>query len=220
MTFDVIQECTSILDLLPDTLPDHSSPGPSYTSELPEFLRRLAPLMAELQQEFPSLAGKKLGGLNRLYAYDPATYNATLERDVVAHWLRYPESLELTYRQIAAAASYWYDRPVTEHRIKRRFRDPDLPCQLQKLCYEHDNVTNISACRSLPEIQKRLRLRARQSADKWTFRAEITFYGSGTVQIGNRLARQDRTASGKGRVRGNGSAVPVDALRNVLLAYS
>lgn len=136
MTFDVSRECTSILGLLPDTLPDHSSPNRSYASDLPEFLKRAESMLTALQQEFPSLADKKLGGLNRLYAYDPATYIATLERDVVAHWLRHPESLELGPKQTALAASHWYDRPVTEHRIKRRFRDPDLTQQLQTLCYE------------------------------------------------------------------------------------
>ena len=215
MTFDVSQECTSILDLLPDTLPDQSHPTSTCDSDLTQFRQKVV----ELKREFPSLADKTLGGLNGLYMYDPATYNTAVERDVVAHWLRYPESLELTFRQTAALASSWYDRPVSEHRIKRRFKDPDLPRQLQLLCYEHDNATQITMCRSLPEIQKRLRLRASQSADKWTFRGEITFYANGTVQIGNHLAQQDQTPTGKNRVRGNGSAVTVDVLRNVLLAY-
>ena len=173
-----------------------------------------------MQQEFPSLAGLKLGGLNRLYVYDPTTYNVTVECDVVAHWLQHPETLELTFRQMAAVASLWYDRPITEHRIKRRFKGPELAQKLQVLCYEHGNSTHVSMCRSLPEIRKRLRLKARLSADKWTFKGEITFYADGTVQNDNRIAQQDETQTGKKRVRGNRSAVSVDALRNVLLAYS
>jgi hypothetical protein len=219
MTFDLGQECASIYGQIPDNLPDHSTPNPS-DGGLPEYLRRLAKMGAELQQEFPSLAGQKLGGLNKLYAYDPGTYNAKVERDVVAHWLQHPEDLELTSRQMAAVASPWYDRPVTEARFKRRFRDPDLARKLQVLCYQHDNPTHISMCRSLPEIRTRLRLRVRQSADKWTFRGEITFNADGSVQIGNRLAQQDQTSTGKNRLRGNGSAITVDVLRNVLLAYS
>lgn len=220
MTFDLSRECGSILDYLPDILADHSIPESSLASELAEYRRQAMPLLIELQQKFPSLANKRLGGLNRLYAFDPSTFIETLERDMVAHWLQQPSSLELSARQLAAVASLWYPQPVTEHRIKRRFKDPSLTRQLQGLCYENGNATDISKCRSLTEIQRRLRLRANQSADKWTFCGEITFYGNGTVQIGDRIAQQDQTAAGKRRIRGNGSAVTIDALRNVLLAHS
>lgn len=138
----------------------------------------------------------------------------------MTHWLRQPESLELNARQLAKIASHWYGQPVSDHRIKRRLKVRELTPQLQRLCYELNNATDITMFRSLPEIQKRLRLRFRQSTDKWTFKGEISFYTDGTVTIRDGIAKQDKTAAGKGRVRGNGSAVGIDALRNVLLAYS
>jgi hypothetical protein len=219
MAFDLGGECATILDLL-DALPDHSSGHASDASELVEYRQQATVMLAELQQKFPSLANKRLGGVNRLYLFDPKAFIKTLERDIVAHWLQMPESLGLSAGQMAVVASRWYNRPVTDHRIKRRFKDPKLTSQLQLLCYEHGNTTDISKCRSLPEIQKRLRLRFRRSANKWTFRGEITFYDNGTVTICDSIAQQDQTAAGKKRIRGNGSAVAVDAMRNVLLAHS
>jgi hypothetical protein len=220
LSFDLGQECANILAELPDTLPDHSKAHNSNAAEMSEFMRRSTALLAELQGEFPSLAGKRLGGVSRLYLYDPSAFIETLERDVVTHWLQHPESLELTAWQVGAMASNWYGQPVTEHRIKRRFKNPELTPRIQQLCYEHGNAADLSRCRSLPEIQKRLRLRAQQSAERWNFRHEITFYANGSVTIGNKLAKQDITAAGKKRVRGNGSAVAVNALRNILLAHS
>jgi hypothetical protein len=217
MAFDLSRDCASIVDCLPDDLPDQSV---AETNELAQFLELAARALTDLQQGFPGLVNKSLGGLNRLYLFDQAKIINTLERDVVEHWLQQPESLELSAKQIAAMSSRWYNRPVTEDRIKRRFRDKRLTSRLQTLCYDHDNPTDLTGCRSLPDIQKRLRLRFRQTASKWTFRGEVTFYDNGTVTIDNQLTKQDKTTTGKDRIRGNGSAISVQSLRNVLIAYS
>ncbi|MGK6356206.1 hypothetical protein ACMGDH_13395 [Sphingomonas sp. DT-207] len=220
MAFDLGNECASIVDALPDTLPNQSYALTNSATELAELRQRIAMFAAEAQQAFPNLAGKKLGGMGKLYVFDPNTLVETVERDVVRYWLQRPESLELSAAQVAALASNWYSRPISEHRIKRRFNDPVLITRLQSLCYELGNATDISKCRSLTEIRKRLRLRFRQSGTGWTFRGEITFHDNGTVTIGDLVAQQDQTAAGRRRVRGNGSAVSIDALRNVLLAHS
>lgn len=217
MTLDSIW---SILDDLPEALPDQTVSQPGEAGDLAEYFERAAAFLIDLQQQYPGLAKKKLGGLNRLYLYDANDYLATLEPDVVKHWLEQPDSLRLTAAQLAAVASGWYGKRVSADRIKRRYNSPELAKRLQQLCYKHDNPTDISGCRSLPDIQKRLRRRACQSADKWTFHGEITFYSNGSVTIANHLARQDKTSSGKRRIRGiDNSAVSVEALRNVLLEY-
>lgn len=218
MTFDLDQECKSILDALPETLPDHSKP--TCKGELAHYRKELEEYAGKLQHKYPTLARKKVCGIGKLYAYDPEDYIPNVEQDIVAHWLTNPDSLALTAKNLGILASSWYGRPVSEHRIKRRFSDRDLARRLQQLCYEQGNTTDIGGCRSLPEIQKRLRLRARRASAEWSFEGEITFHSDGTVAIRNTLAQQDTTKAGKRRVRGNGSAVAVEALRNVLLAYS
>jgi hypothetical protein len=197
-----------------------NEPDPNSLVELDAFKLEAEQALAGLQDRYPTLAGKRLGGVGKLYLYDPTKYNERLEREVLMHWLTVPESLELKAGQVAILASGWYERPVTVDRFKRRFKDPKLSQTLQRLCYEHGNPTQISTCRSLPGIQQRLRLHARQTADKWSFKGEITFYENGDVSINNKLVPQDVSNSGKKRVRGNRVAITIDVLRAFLSTYT
>jgi hypothetical protein len=207
----------SILDELPDDLPDYRVPQPS--SEEEAFREEAERLLAELRERFPSLAGKKVGGVGKLYLYDSESYNDSLERDVVRHWLAQPETLELSAEQMARLASSWYERDVTPHRFKRRFKDRNLATELHRLCLEQGNPTDITKCNSLPGVQRLLRVRARQTSNDWSFRGEIVFSSTGAVIINNKMVAQDITSTGKKRVRGNGVAIAIDTLRKLLASY-
>jgi hypothetical protein len=220
MTFDLDQEILSILAALPENIRDHNIPDPNNAGEMTEFRQQAGSMLAELQKGFSTLAGKSLGRMDKLYVFDPHSFIASLEQDVVKHWLQHPGSLELSVTQLAGVASCWYGQRVSAHRLKRRFKDPAMIQQLHKLCSEHGNPTDISKCRSLPQIQKRLKLQGRRTATRWIFKGEITFYDNEIVEIKRKMAVQDRTKSGKPRIRGNGSAIPIDALKNVLMAYT
>lgn len=210
-------EYRSILAELPDDLPDYRVPQPS--SEEEAFRAEVETLLAEAQKRYPTLAGKKLGGVSRLYLFDAETYNATLEHDIVRRWLAEPETLELSAEQMARLASKWYERDVTPHRFKRRFKDRNLAKELHRICLEHGNPTDITKCNSLPGVRQLLRVRARQTSNDWSFRGEIVFSSTGTVIINNKIATQDVTKAGKNRVRGNGVAIAIDTLRRVLASY-
>jgi hypothetical protein len=207
----------SILAELPDDLPDYRVPLPS--SEEEAFRVEAERLLAELQEQFPTLSGKKIGGVGKLYLYDPETYNDRLERDIVLRWLAEPETLELSAEQMARLASSWYERNVTPHRFKRRFKDRKLASELHRICLEHGNPTDITKCNSLPGVQRLLRVRARQTSNDWSFRGEIVFSSTGAVIINNKMVAQDITSTGKKRVRGNGVAIAIDTLRKLLASY-
>ncbi|WP_341632948.1 hypothetical protein [Sphingomonas agri] len=210
-------EYQRILAELPDDLPDYRVPQPS--SEEEAFRAEAERLLAQLQEQFPTLSGKKIGGVGKLYLYDPETYNDTLERDIVRRWLAEPETLELSAEQMARLASSWYERDVTPHRFKRRFKDRKLASELHRICLEHGNPTDITKCNSLPGVQRLLRVRARQTSNDWSFRGEIIFSSTGDVLINHKIASQDVTSTGKKRVRGNGAAIAIDTLRKLLASY-